>query len=82
MEIERWKAIYECAGDEPQNKTTLSELAHKALKSKVGINLICSDIDLMVQEGYLFQAKGNNNAKLLTQNPEKIPGSSKTTLSP
>jgi len=73
---QRWEVIYRCAGDEQQNKATLSERAHEALEGKYGINLIGSDIDLMVQEGYLLRAKGENNAQLLTRNPKKRPGNS------
>jgi AAA domain len=68
---QRWKVIYQCAREEPLNKTTLAQRAHDASNGNYGINLLAKDIDLMVQEGYLLLSKGNNNAQLLTRNPTK-----------
>ena len=74
--VQRWEVIYRCAGDEPQNKSSLADRAYEALEGKYGINLIHSDIELMVQEGYLLRAKGQRNAQLFTQNPNNRPGHS------
>jgi RecA-family ATPase len=72
------KAIYETAGVEPINKTTLGEMVKSILdkqegRKPVGINRISPIIDKMVQSGFLIQTNGPHAAKLITRNPEKVP---------
>lgn len=68
---QRWKVIYQCAGDKPMNKTALTQLAYDASSKNYPINLLGRDIDMMVQQGHLLQSIGTNNAHLLIRNPAK-----------
>ena len=72
-----WRVIYESAGEEPINKTSLTDRAYSVLKNRngknhIGKNRVGENIDLMVKAGVLILTPGTkNNAQLFTRNPEK-----------
>jgi hypothetical protein len=72
-----WKVIYQSAGENPINKTMLTDKAYSVLKNgngknHIGRNRVGENIDRMVKDGFLILTPGTkNNAQLFTRNPEK-----------
>ena len=67
--------IWEALADGKLNKGDLTSRANELLKDsdakKVGINPIGKIIESMHDQGFLNMSKGDNNAHLFSQNPEK-----------
>ena len=73
------RVIYESAGEDPINKTSLSKKVYLGLKNQsksnhIGMNRVGEKIEQMEALGYLIRIPGmKNNAQLFTRNPEKAP---------